>query len=985
MNRCIASVIFSRNALQGISCSIIALLASALVTAPAHAQVRLEAEAFAGEPFGVGRITLSSGGDFRVNRIPRAGGGRIAQLAKKVIDQAGTANRETFNLESAEMALSEKSGRTFYPVFEKRERPILKQFVNTPSASTVYFLFQGAAPLDVTAYVPQAQAMQIVPRQDRAGYDRLLASWWRDYSAAADGRNAVKEYPPMVEEYLTDTLARRLHLSLDQRPAKRETSLLQSELNSLFETETARLEWAQAILLGDVAHEPASELLPEELPEPKPELLNPPGADTPIEPIATKVPVECLYVRFGNFANFLWLRHRMDDWGGELRDIISERGLDFGLNDRFQRQLGLRESALAEVLGERVIADVAIIGTDVFVREGAAMGMLFHAKNSAALTADLTQQRLTALKEAKGGKQEMLSIAGHKVSLVSTPDNALRSFYVAAGDFHLVTTSRALMERFLETADGKHESLAASDEFRITRVNVPLDEQDTIFAYLSPQFFQNLLSPRYQIELDRRLRSAVEMELVQIAQLAARSEHKPGGTIAELVASDMLPAGFGTRPDGSRLELVDGVAVDSVRGPRGAFLPGPDVEIGKVTAAEAVAYRDFARDYTAGWGSMDPLVARIQRQALPDGKFERVSVDIQAAPLAKKHVDMLSKWLGEPTDQRLASVPGNAVQFEAVVRGGTFFSGGEHHLFGALRDADPAIALDPSANLIARLFTSQFEGLQGYLGAWPNPGFLSLIGGASNAQPDAAGYSQLLTGLWRRQFNDFTLVSFHSQILEQISPQLRFEKAPRPAQVWLRADDLLNSQLAGLLNAYGYRQAKQVTAGNARFMNMLSEQLHVPKPECLATGERLLGAKFVSPLGGKYELREFDGGLKNWVSTALADSKSGDQPPEDYQFPALNWLRGIDAELAVQDGRLAAHANVIMPAETRPAAFQLPTLPFGVGKAAGAPAPANAKPKASTPAAPKPSPPRPAAPSAAKPRPGAPAPSDAKPPGPRKF
>ncbi len=63
-----------------------------------------------------------------------------------------------------------------------------------------------------------AQAMRIVPRQDRAGYDRLLASWWRDYSAAADGRNAVKEYPPMVEEYLTDTLARRLRLPIDQRP-----------------------------------------------------------------------------------------------------------------------------------------------------------------------------------------------------------------------------------------------------------------------------------------------------------------------------------------------------------------------------------------------------------------------------------------------------------------------------------------------------------------------------------------------------------------------------------------------------------------------------------------------------------------------------------------------------------------------------------------------------------------------------------------------
>jgi len=132
------------------------------------------------------------------------------------------------------------------------------------------------------------------------------------------------------------------------------------------------------------------------LPAPKPELLNPPN-DVPIEPIAMRVPVECLYVRFGSFENFTWLRHRMEDWGGELRDVISERGLDFGINERFQRQLGLRESALAEVLGPKVIDDVALIGTDTFFNEGSAIGTLFHAKSNVALTADLTNQRRTAI------------------------------------------------------------------------------------------------------------------------------------------------------------------------------------------------------------------------------------------------------------------------------------------------------------------------------------------------------------------------------------------------------------------------------------------------------------------------------------------------------------------------------------------------------------------------------------------------------------
>jgi hypothetical protein len=190
------------------------------------------------------------------------------------------------------MTLTERSGRALYPVFEKRDRPILRQFVSVPTESTILFLFQGDAPLELTVHAPQSYPGRIVPRQDLAAYDRLLRAWWRDYSSAADGSDVAREYPPMVEEYLTDTLARRLKLPLAGPAEGRETGLLQGELNQLFETETARLELARSILAGDVPREPASELLPEELPEPKPELLNPPPADTPIEPIAARVPVE---------------------------------------------------------------------------------------------------------------------------------------------------------------------------------------------------------------------------------------------------------------------------------------------------------------------------------------------------------------------------------------------------------------------------------------------------------------------------------------------------------------------------------------------------------------------------------------------------------------------------------------------------------------------------------------------------------------------
>jgi hypothetical protein len=937
-----------------------------------YAQGRVEIEAFAGVPFGVGRITVQSGGEFKINRIPRAGGargGRILDLAKKLIDQSG--KESPTHLQSAEMTLWEKSGRVLYPVFEKRDRPILREFVTVPASTTILFLFSGNAPLDVTVQTPEARAGQVTPQQDPNGHARLLRAWWRDYASAAEGRDVTREYPPMVEEYLVDTLARRLQLTVPKHATRADLGLFRSELNLLLETEAAHLEMAEAILLGGRASQAATQNLPEELPQPKPESLDP-IPDTPIEPIAMRVPVECLYVRFGNFPNFLWLRHRLEDWGGELRDIVAERGLSYGLNERFQRQLGLRESALAELLGEKVIADVAVIGTDTFLHEGAALGMLFHAKSNTALSADLTQQRTTAMKEDKRGTQEKLTIAGRQVSLISTPDNALRSFYVADGDFHLVTTSRTLVEWFLATGDGTHDSLGASAEFRYARRNVPLARGDTVFVYLAPQFFQNLLSASYRIELDRRLRSTVEMELLDIAQLAARAEQKPGATIDQLVAGGLLPEGFGQRPDGSRLELAEGRVVDSLRGGRGTFVPVPDVELGKITPTELAEYERFAKEYAAQWGPMDPLVAAIQRQPLAEGGLERVIVDVQAAPLSQKHVETLSKWLGEPTDQRLAPVPGDIVVFEAVMRGGSFFADGEHHLFGALRDADPAITLDPSAGILARLLTSRLEGLQGYLGAWPNPGFLKFLGGASDIPPDPAGLSRLRTGLWRRQVESFTLLSFHPEILQQVSPQLQFVKAERPAQAWLRAEDLAKSKLAPLVNAFGYRKSRQITLGNTRLMNMLSEQLHVPQAECLATGQRLLNAQFEAPLGGKYELREWEGGLKTWVSSALADRTDSTQPPEDYQFPALTWLRGIDLELSTQNGMLAAHGEVIMPVETRAATFQLPAFPFA-GPKAGTSEKANGNSKSNGPA------------KAAPKRPALPGPSDARRSGTKEF
>jgi hypothetical protein len=341
----------------------------------------------------------------------------------------------------------------------------------------------------------------------------------------------------------------------------------------------------------------------------------------------------------------------------------------------------------------------------------------------------------------------------------------------------------------------------------------------------------------------------------------------------------------------------------------------PDVKVDRVTAEELADYKQLADSYTAVWGPMDPVVAGIRRQDLSDAKFESVSIDAMV-PLSERHAQILDNWLGPPSDQRLAPIEGDVVAIEAVLRGGTFFSGGDHHLFGALRNADPSIALNPGAGLIPRLIGLQFGGIDGYLGAWPDPGFLRLLGGVVGTQSDANGYSRLLGGIWRRQFDKFTLLSLSTDTLANISPQLRFEKAERPAQVWVRADDLATSTLAPLINAYGYRQSRQIARGNTAYLNMLVEQLHVPPAEALSTAELLLSAKLLDPLGGKYELQEALPGHKTWVSTSLLGPARSTDPPENYKFPALEWVRGLKLELVNDRGLVTLHGAATMPVKT---------------------------------------------------------------------
>lgn len=815
--------------------------------------------------------------------------------------------------ESGGLMLTERGGRAHYPAFsnagllERLSENLLQVELPPPSSVELLFLFQGTAPLDLTIYTPSPRKISLEPTTERPVVaNRLLQRWWRAYYSTARQQARTGDHPATVNNYLLMMLANRLRLAppLLSSLNRDSSSSWPRSIELLAGTQDLREAAMRATMQGG---RPAAMRADSPIPaEPQWQPLEIPevAANTAIEPIAMHVPEECFYIRFGTFDNYLWFRDFLRESGGDLARLFTLRGTDMELDKRIQRQLAVSDSVLVDLFGGRAASDVALIGRDLFFREGPALGVVLLAKNTQMLGTGLRQQRQEALaaEKANGASIETVKIGGRDVSFLSTPDNRLRSFYVVDGDYHLVTTSRAIVERFLTAGQGERP-LGAAAEFRSARTQMPLERQHTLFAYFSASFFQGLFSPQYQIELARRLQAVTDLELVQLARLAAKGEAKPADTIGQLVAAGFLPEGFGRRADESSPQLEPGRAVDSLRGARGSFLPVPDVKLSGATESEAASYAEQSSEYRNGWRQLDPLLVAIgRREGNAKGK-EHITIDANLSPLAEEKYGILLSLLGEPENQRVALGPKNLISIEASVRGGAAFPAVlPHCLFLGIEDL-PMASSPPADNILKWLRFAQVT--PSLLGAWPAPGFLDRLPLNLVGEPDAEGFTELPLGLLRWQGGDFSLLSFHRPVLDSVIPSLKLENADSPAQVRVRAKDLSNSSFVPWLNSLHERKARDVALANVRLLHSLSNQLNVPRESALDTARSLLDTQLVPLPGGSYELAANDGGCSNWQAT-------GWKQDDDRTAPILKWFRGLEMSVKKDGKQLTMHAEIDM-------------------------------------------------------------------------
>ena len=840
-----------------------------------------------------------------------------------------------------------------------------------PVAVRISALYRDSGALDIQLVGDVQQRLTVPSVRDAALHQSMMLGWWKEYVEAAQRTVAAGDHPALVQKYLTSMLARRFgmdYVDLDPPEAEKnsaENNTLAQPLDTL--ALLAAIEPLRDEMLEDVLRSPSSaspaNLTPPTAPEWLPPSLASVPADLEVEAMASRVPPECFYLRFGSFNNYVWFQELLTRFGGDIAQAVFMRGFNYEASARLERMLGAKLTELAKMFGDKLIDDMALIGTDLYLKEGASLGTLFATKNAGLLMTSLRGDRRAALKVNADASLETVQIAGRDVSMLRTPDNRLRSFMASDGDYVFVTTSSTLMRRFLEVGGGE-PSLAALPSFQWSRVWMPNANDYSVVAFFSPEFFHQLVSPQYQIELRRRLESIAHLEIAEVASAAARAEGVAPDDVAEMQAAGLLPTWFDERADGSRTLYNQGLWIDSLRGARGSFLPIADVELVTVNDVEAEGYTKIAGFYRDQWRQMDPLLIGLRRFAVEgQPNVERVAVEGYIAPFGKEKYGWLANMLGPATQVELALPQDDVASLQLHMSGANplGWPTQDYHLFAGVKDMLPPVP-EETKGLIKML--RALQAVPGYIGAWPMPGLLDQLPlGLGGGPPDYAGYSRMLGGLMRWQGGGYSLLSFDRTIIDNTIPQLAALTAPDNAQARLRVSNLQGTKVSSWINGHWYERGWSASHGNVRLLDSVQQQLKVPGEQSLEVAQRLLDVRLQCPLGGEFRFESFPGSRAGengwWTSSAWPDAvmmqngKIG--PPQQYSAPWIEWFRGGKVHLTQLPERVAVVGTIdlelpplvhaVVPGEkdvAPPMSFDLFQLPFkifgaGNGKEAAKP------------------------------------------------
>ncbi|MDW8224221.1 MAG: hypothetical protein RMJ82_14855 [Gemmatales bacterium] len=338
-----------------------------------------------------------------------------------------------------------------------------------------------------------------------------------------------------------------------------------------------------------------------------------------IEPLAHLVPRDQYYVHFSNFGRFLETGDLLEQWGAPILQAFRLAGQDYRLRERYERQLCLKSTVLAKTFGPLVVENVALTGSDLYLREGSDITVLFRVKNLALFMAAVNNQIDQARKAwGKELKEDKAQYQGVTIESFVTPLREVSAHRCVLDEQVVVySNSPVALRRIIDTAKKKLPALAGSNDFRYMRSVFPYkDPNEDAFLFFSDEFLRALLGPVTRIKESRRSEALASLYMLHHGALyAAWQTGKLPATHQELLRLSGLRENELYQPEGKELrwDAQRQVAVSDAYNTIHFATPLIELPLDNVTKEERQAYESFRTRYIWLWnGAFDPIGLRLR-------------------------------------------------------------------------------------------------------------------------------------------------------------------------------------------------------------------------------------------------------------------------------------------------------------------------------------------------------------------------------------
>ncbi|HYG75551.1 MAG TPA: DUF2950 family protein [Planctomycetota bacterium] len=352
------------------------------------------------------------------------------------------------------------------------------------------------------------------------------------------------------------------------------------------------------------------------------------GRKPDVSVLSKLVPEDMYLAEFNSLNNLIDAMETSDLWGTHLFNQAAQEARTHQTGARLKQQLAIETNALMRPIYDVVVEKVAVVGSDLYLREGSDVTLLFKIKQPDLFKARMAGFIANAEKIFPDAKRDKGTYLDVEYEQLTTPEREVNVFAAyPLPDIHVRSNSIAGLRRVIEgikgvDANGKSvKRLGESQEFQYVRTLMPLgDKVEDGFVYLSDPFIRTLIGARVKLTEKHRMQCYNHLRMIGHAALLYRTEKgKAAASLAEIADAKCSPGKFNEGelvcPDAGTYTLShDGsFGVCSCHGHAHYLVPCCEIPVTKVSKSEAEEYNQFVREYSQYWRTFfDPIALRLQ-------------------------------------------------------------------------------------------------------------------------------------------------------------------------------------------------------------------------------------------------------------------------------------------------------------------------------------------------------------------------------------